>query len=801
MSKRSGRSHGSKLPADEESGINMDSTCAGKMKLQSEKFDRDHAQEENLEKYKSFFENSDLAIFQSTPEGILLTANPALAHMLGYDSVDEALSSMRDISKQMYAQAEERKRVVDQFTDGRESLSTETEFRRKDGSIVQVSLKARAGRDEDGQLLYFEGYVEDITEDKRTAERIFKISRLIKDLLISGTMDEKLKRITDAVVDIFDADFVRIWVVESGDLCESGCIHAKITAGRDACLDRTKCLHLHASSGRYIHLGGSHRRVPLGAYKIGRVATGEMPSFVTNDVTHDPQVHDHKWAERLGLVSFAGFRILSSDGAPIGVLALFSKHVIVPEEEAILEDLAYITSHLIQTGLTDRALHESEKKLRRLYESMADAYASVDMSGHIIEFNEAFRKMTGYTEDELRNLTYRDITPAAWLELEDRIIEEQVLTKGASDLFEKEYVRKDGTIFPAELRTYLIRDDDGNPAGMWAIVRDITERKRAEMELKDSERRLADIINFLPDATFAIDRDGKIIAWNRATEEMTGYKAADMIGKGDHEYGMAFYGHRRPLLIDMVLKPIEEVKNIYECAKLEGNALVAETYTPLIRPGGAYLWFRATPLYGTERKVIGAIESVRDVTDRKLAEQYKMEFYRRTIMAATDGKLLMAEKHEIYQIGGPCIAEYEIASVEDIGKIRMAASEIAILAGMDEPLVHDFAVTIGEAGTNALKHAGGGQASIHRATDSLMFIVSDCGPGIEAMTIPQVAFVKGYTTAGTLGMGYKIIIALAEKVYIATSNVGTTVGIQMELHRHTDVESAAKDFDWAKVKI
>lgn len=460
-----------------------------------------------------------------------------------------------------------------------------------------------------------------------------------------------------------------------------------------------------------------------------------------------------------------------------------------------------IVRDITERKQAEDALRESEQKLRRLYDSMTDAYASMDLSGNVLEFNDAMVKMLGYSEEELHHYTYRDVTAPKWHEVEDRIIREQVLVRGDSDLFEKEYIRKDGTIFPVELRLYLMRDDEGNPIGMWAIVRDITERKRAEIALKDSERRLADIINFLPDATFAIDNEGKIIAWNHATEEMTGVKAADMIGKGNDEYSVAFYGYKRAMLLNLVSKPIEEIREIYEDIRTEGETLVAETYTPILRPGGMYAWFRSTPLYDTEGNVIGAIESVRDVTDRKLAEEYKREFYRRTIMAATDGKLLITERDEILKTAGQSILEFEIKSSEDLGNIRAEVKIIAHEYGMDDSAVHDFSVAIGEASTNALKHAGGGLGSIHKEDDSIMFVVADHGPGIEAMTIPQVAFVKGYTTAGTLGMGYKIMISLSDHVYIATSNKGTTVGIQIKLHSELEKEKTKEDFDWTKIHI
>jgi len=124
----------------------------------------------------------------------------------------------------------------------------------------------------------------------------------------------------------------------------------------------------------------------------------------------------------------------------------------------------------------------SEAKYRVLHESMRDAFATVDMEGRIQESNSVFQALLGYSEDELRHLTYVDLTPLKWQAVEAKILAEQVLSCGYSDVYEKEYRRKDGTVFPVELRTVLIRDTDGKPTAMWAIIRDITERKRGEEE-------------------------------------------------------------------------------------------------------------------------------------------------------------------------------------------------------------------------------------------------------------------------------------------------------------------------------
>ena len=136
------------------------------------------------------------------------------------------------------------------------------------------------------------------------------------------------------------------------------------------------------------------------------------------------------------------------------------------------------------------SLRISENKYRRLHESMTDGFVYVDMKGVIRESNESYRRMLGYTEAELSRLTYRELTPEKWHAIEEKIVACQILASGFSDVYEKEYRRKDGTIFPVELRTFLLRSDSGETEGMWAIVRDITERKQADKIQQDLESQL-----------------------------------------------------------------------------------------------------------------------------------------------------------------------------------------------------------------------------------------------------------------------------------------------------------------------
>ena len=153
-------------------------------------------------------------------------------------------------------------------------------------------------------------------------------------------------------------------------------------------------------------------------------------------------------------------------------------------------------------------------------------------------------------------------------------------------------------------------------------IRQSVQQRRAETSIRDLKRREADIINFLPDATFAIDTNGVVIAWNRAMEMMTGIRASEILGKDDYEYALPFYRERRPLLIDLVLRddPATPVK--YQKVIRDQNNFIAEVTIPHFNDGkGASLWFIASPLYDTQGTIIGAIESIREITARKRAEE------------------------------------------------------------------------------------------------------------------------------------------------------------------------------------
>ncbi|MBI4331542.1 MAG: PAS domain S-box protein [Chloroflexi bacterium] len=125
-------------------------------------------------------------------------------------------------------------------------------------------------------------------------------------------------------------------------------------------------------------------------------------------------------------------------------------------------------------------IQAAEQKYRGLYDSIKDGIVYTDITGKFLNCNQAYSDMLGYSEEELRGLTYKEITPAKWEAMENEIVGDHITRRGYSDEYEKEYIRKDGAVFPISLRAWLVRDKDGQAVGMWGIVRDITLRKHAE---------------------------------------------------------------------------------------------------------------------------------------------------------------------------------------------------------------------------------------------------------------------------------------------------------------------------------
>ncbi|MBI2843287.1 MAG: response regulator [Armatimonadetes bacterium] len=304
------------------------------------------------------------------------------------------------------------------------------------------------------------------------------------------------------------------------------------------------------------------------------------------------------------------------------------------------------------------------------------------------------------------------------------------------------------------------------------------ERRRAQQELRAREKLLQILVEHAPAAVAMLDSDMRYLAVSRRW--LTDYKLGErnIIGLSHYE------------VFPEILSKQDWLEIHQRCL---AGATERREEDSFARADGRVEWVRweIVPWRKADGSVGGMIMFTEIITERKLAEQrerrlekHKREFYRRTILAATGGKLLICDRRAVKRVVGDPIVSRQLERPKDLGGIRHALARMAEARGMDEQRIYDFLLCLGEAGTNALKHAGGGTVTVHNSrAESMVVVVSDKGPGIEALVLPEATLRLGYSTAGSLGMGYKAIISLADQVYLATGPGGTTVAVEVKLHK------------------
>ncbi|MBJ6727121.1 ATP-binding response regulator [Geomesophilobacter sediminis] len=272
-------------------------------------------------------------------------------------------------------------------------------------------------------------------------------------------------------------------------------------------------------------------------------------------------------------------------------------------------NLAVISDHLADTPYTILIAEDGETGVMRAQ------YVRPDL----ILLDVMMPEMDGFeTCRRLKALeTTRDIPVIFMTALADTQYKVKAFEAGAVDYITKPFQREEVVArVGAHLRLWelTLRLREANET----LEKRVEERTA---ELRDSERKLAEIIDFLPDPTFAVDLEGRITIWNRSAEEFTGVRAEDMLGKGDLAYGIAFYGSRRAALVDMVLHPSPEIEALYPYLKVENGVVTGEGYTNRVRQQNAYVMGTAAGLYDGHGRLVGAIESIRDLSERKKLEQ------------------------------------------------------------------------------------------------------------------------------------------------------------------------------------
>ncbi|PWR71395.1 PAS domain S-box protein [Methanospirillum lacunae] len=291
-------------------------------------------------------------------------------------------------------------------------------------------------------------------------------------------------------------------------------------------------------------------------------------------------------------------------------------------ESGEIEEFISVWRDITERLEAETRLALSEEKYRRLFQSAKDAIILMKLESNLsgiesLEMNNNASLMIQYSQSEFSSLGISDLVREEDYPLIEDIIRTFIENRQA--FFEIDLIRRDGSILPVEVNVHLFSLQE-KPVAL-AIARDITERRRIEAEIQEALLRLEYILEFLPDPVFVLDTNGVVTGWNREIEDLTGVSKHEIIGKAGYAYTEALYGENVPILPDYILTRDSSILSRYKHPVIEGDTIMVDIQTrnPVT---GVLMWFwiKAAPLYDIQGNVIGVIETLRDITARKLME-------------------------------------------------------------------------------------------------------------------------------------------------------------------------------------
>lgn len=299
------------------------------------------------------------------------------------------------------------------------------------------------------------------------------------------------------------------------------------------------------------------------------------------------------------------YRMIRKDGRLIDVSVNSSG---LRNEEGKYVETICIIDDITKRKQLENSLRESKEKLQKLFESVSDGIFVLDSNGVYTEVNERMLKMHGLrSKDEM--LGKSSLTFVARKDLERaRGSMQATLKQSATTYQEFSALKADGSEFPVEVSGAVIKNVSGNPTGFIGIIRDITDRKRAEEMLKESEQNYKSIIELAPDAIIIMDLKGRVSSCNDAFSNLTGFSRDEIINKHFSK------------LPGLPKKDILTYKKVFK-SLLKGK--MPETFeSRWVNRDGTTRWgeVRIGSLK-KEDKIIGFQIIGRDITDRKKGEK------------------------------------------------------------------------------------------------------------------------------------------------------------------------------------
>jgi len=587
------------------------------------------------EKYRNVFDwaNDAILLHTMTVEGSpgrFIEVNQVACRMLGYSK--EELLSMGPVDIVPLTLHPQLGDIIRQ-AQTKDSFLIESRILRKDGTTVPVESSIHFVNYQ-GKRIWI-SHIRDITERKQVETELTRVNRALRMLTDSN---QALVHNTDEA--LLMNEICRI-AVEVGSYRMAWIGFAE----QDEAKTVRPVAHAGFESGyiesAHITWADSERgRGPGGT----AIRTGQLS--MARNISMDPAFAP--WRADAIVRGYQSVIVLplNGEGRTFGALAIYAREpdAFNTEEVEILKELAGDLAFGITALRTRVKRDQAEETIRdlnaynrSLIEASPDPLVTIDDNGRISDVNLATEQATGFSSEELIGTDFSDYFTEPEKAKEGYL---RVFTDGTVRDYPLEIRHKDGHITPVQYNATVYRDQDGNVRGVFAAARDVTERNKAEGALKESENTLNAVIRGSPIPQFVIDSSHRVIHWNAALEEHSGINANEIIGT--NQQWRAFYTHERPCMADLLVDgAIEKIPRWYEgkyskSSRIEG-AYEATDFFPHMGPSGVWLYFTAAPIRDIDGRVIGAVETLEDITGRKNAEitvQKLLQFQNSALMNA-----------------------------------------------------------------------------------------------------------------------------------------------------------------------
>ena len=506
---------------------------------------------ESEEKYRTLFDSSKDAIIVISKDGKFVDVNAASVELLGYDNKEEFMTI--ESVAQLCFNPEGQSSIREMLSKQDHVKDLEQELRKKNGEKVYALLTAGPRKDSKGNVIGYRGTIRDITGRKK--------------------MEEALRESEDKFRGLVENSIVGVYLIQDGVF-------------------------------RYVN----SRFAEIHGYKIEEMV-GKMDPKQTTFPEDLPIVGRNisKRIEGEEETTHYEFRIITKS-QEVKYVEVFGSRTMYQGRSAVIGTMLDITKR--KQG--EEALRQSEEKYRAILENMAEGYFEVDLAGNVTLVNDAECVVLGYSRQELIGMNNRQYTDKEtakkMFEAFNRLHTTGEPVKG----LEEEVIRKDGTRAIRELSVSLIRDSEEKPIGFRATSRDITERKRAEESLRQSEERYRNILESIDEGIYEVDLAGNFTFLNDSMARIFGYLKEELLGMNNRQYTDQESAKKLFESFNQVYRTGEPgAECSYEITRKDGTKRCIETSASLRKdPSGKPIGFRGVARDITNLKRAAGSEDV-----------------------------------------------------------------------------------------------------------------------------------------------------------------------------------------------